>query len=68
MTIDQFRRAWYAAHVSHDPDYDRDRHRSSWRGTALTARTWQQIIERTSNHSRGSWQTAAVNHCLPSQL
>ena|GEM_PF-5504543 len=65
-TLEQFRRAWYRANVSHDPDYERDtgRLRSRWRGTVLTARTWRDMIERTS----GVWQTAACNECLPSQL
>jgi len=66
MTLEQFKHAWYAAHVSHDPNYDRDRHRPLRRGTVMTARTWEQVIERTN--SQGNWQAAAVNHCLPSQL
>ena len=63
-TIEEFKRTWYAAHVSHDPNYDRDRLKIDWQGTVLTARTWRQIADRTT----GKWQAAAVNECLPNQL
>lgn len=61
VTLDQFRRAWYKAHVSHDPNYERDRHHRRWRGTAATAQTWVQAEDRTANH----WHNAAINRCLP---
>lgn len=63
-TIEEFKREWYLAHVSHDPNYDRDRISQQWRDTVLTARTWSQIADRTN----GNWQAAAINECLPSQL
>ena len=63
-TLDVFRRAWYAAHVSHNPNYERDRKVAYWRGTVLTARTWAQAEERAT----GKWYSAAVNRCLPSGL
>ena len=70
-TLEQFKQAWYAAHVSHSPNYARDRaqHRrnrgmASWRGSVLTAKTWEQAVDR----SKGIWQQAAVNRCLPSEL
>lgn len=62
MTLEKFKKAWYSAHVSHDPDYARDRKR--WRGSVLTAKTWTQVIDRCS----GKWQDAALNQCLPWQL
>jgi hypothetical protein len=64
VTLDQFRRAWYKAHVSHDPRYSRDRQSSKWRGTVLRATTWAHVIGR----SDGNWKIAAINRCLPSQL
>jgi len=63
-TISNFKRAWYASKVSHDPNFDRDKTAKQWRNTVMTARTWRQIADRTT----GKWQTAAVNQCLPSQV
>ena len=63
-TLEVYKRAWYAAHVSHDPDYARDRESRRWHRTVLTARDWATVISRTT----GNWQIAAVNRCLPWEL
>jgi hypothetical protein len=74
-TIEKFKEAWYEAHA-------RDRARAymnhdsnpfcSSRGSVMTARTWQQLEDRTWEIRGGSsgydWHTAALNRCLPWQL
>ncbi len=65
-TLDQFRRAYYAKLISHDPDYDRDRSGPHMRRTVVKARTWQEAADFAGAGS--VWQVAAVNRCLPSEL
>lgn len=64
ISLKKFQNHWYKAHVSHNPDFERDVKSKAWRGSVITAQTWQQVLDRT----KGKWNVAACNRCLPHQL